>query len=116
MTTGVGRVGLTITFLLYLAILTILLFLTIRTEASTTIPKIQIPTDITTLYYRVDKLEEWKQHSDGDRLVERVGVLEDRNKLEHDNRALLWGLIGTAGLNILGTALLGLVTTRKNRT
>jgi hypothetical protein len=106
---NVARVGLVITILLYTALLAFLLAHTVHAEQK----KVLIPSDVLT--YRVDQLERWRDERDSDHLPQRVQSLEEINKLDRDNRTLLWGLLGTAGLNILSTAFLGFITTRKSR-
>jgi len=109
-----ARIGLLITILLYFALLVVLHTVTAQAE-HTAAPRIQIPVDMGTLSYRVDQLEKWQDAREAEHIPQRVEVLEQINKLDRDNRVLLWGLIGTAGLNILGTALLGFITARKRQ-
>jgi hypothetical protein len=104
--------GLIITTFLY-GILLVSLIFTVGVGAQQS-KKVSVPPpDMGTLFYRVDQLEEWRRQRDAERLSQRVEVLETTNKIDRDNRALLWGLIGSAGLNILATAFLGFITTRK---
>jgi len=102
--------GLIITVSLY-GILLVSLIFTVGAQQS---KKVSVPPpDMGTLYYRVDQLEEWRRQRDTERLSQRVEVLENTNKIDRDNRTLLWGLIGSAGLNILATVFLGAITRKR---